>query len=275
MSTLRQQLAEMQQQLDLSIQARKATHIIEKCEQVYQRTNTVAGHFALLRQTYPALQQLPSDLRVIWSDEQCEELKSAANSVNKLLSQWDRWRNMQTQAAETVAEKDVESPDGPAVEPEELAAYDIIQNDALTHCVEQVLALYHRLNRQLDAAWQNWLQTLYQHVHVEDKTLDAQRKIGKLNDIADNYVKTREKYAELIQRLPDNTDTVRRINQLADVLHQLRGMMKTDWPEEVQKFFDRINGPFSGRPTLSVLTPEVLQWLRDEKMLEDFVITRK
>ena len=49
MITLRQQLAELQQQLDLSIQASKATLIIEKCGVVLSKTETVAGHYGCLK----------------------------------------------------------------------------------------------------------------------------------------------------------------------------------------------------------------------------------
>ncbi|EJH7881013.1 hypothetical protein NF282_004902, partial [Salmonella enterica] len=96
MSTLRQQLVDMQKQLDLSVQASKATLIIEKCGVVLSRTDTVAGHYSRLKYQYPALQRLAPELRVTWNENQRNELKNAANSVNNLLSQWSRWLKNQT-----------------------------------------------------------------------------------------------------------------------------------------------------------------------------------
>lgn len=278
MITLRQQLAELQQQLDLSIQASKATLIIEKCGVVLSKTETVAGHYGRLKFQYPALQCLPPELRVIWSEDQRNELKIAANSVNNLLSQWSRWLNNQTQAAAAI---DAQNPDETlAEELEEIAAreptaYDIIQNDSLTNCMNLTLSLHRTLSDQLKSAWEEWLQVLHQQIHVDSKTLEAQQKVGKLKEVADEYLSVRNTFDLLIQSLPENGDSITNIQAMADHLNTLRSMMKTDWPEAVQQFFDRINGPLHGKPTLSALTPEVLNWLHDEDMLEDFVITRK
>lgn len=114
-----------------------------------------------------------------------------------------------------------------------------------------------------------------QQIHVDNKTLEAQQKVGKLKEIADEYSNLRNKFDVLVQSLPENGDSITQIRSMAEHLNTLRGMMKTDWPLAVQHFFDRINGPQNGKPTLSTLTTEVFEWLRDEDMLEDFVITRK
>ncbi|QLG85088.1 hypothetical protein HZL08_13855 [Enterobacter roggenkampii] len=275
MSTLRQQLAEMQKQLDLSVQASKATQIIEKCGIVISKTDTVAEHYGRLKYQYPALQSLPSDLRVNWREDQRNELKNAANSVYNLLSQWSRWLNNQTQVAATA---NTQAPDEPLDETltmQEPTAYDIIQNDSLTNCVSQALSLHRTLSDQLKNAWEEWLQILYQQIQVDSKTLDAQQKLDKLKEIAEEYLSLRDKFDTLIQPLPENGERVTQIRAMAEHLNTLRGMMKTDWPEAVQNFLDRINGPQRNKPTLSALTKEVFEWLRDEDMLEDFVITRK
>ncbi|EPF6065940.1 hypothetical protein R4Q63_003721 [Enterobacter cloacae] len=275
MSTLRQQLAEMQKQLDLSVQASKATQIIEKCGVVLSKTDTVAGHYGRLKYQYPALQSLPSDLRVNWREDQRNELKNAANSVNNLLSQWSRWLNNQTQAAAAANTQASDEPLDETLTMHEPTAYDIIQNDSLTNCVSQALSLHRTLSDQLKNAWEEWQQILYQQIQVDSKTLDAQQKLEKLKEIADEYLSLRDKFDTLIQPLPENGESVTKIRAMAEHLNTLRGMMKTDWPEAVQNFLDRINGPQRNKPTLSALTTEVFEWLRDEDMLEDFVITRK
>lgn len=276
MSTLRQQLAEMQQQLELSVQASKATLIIEKCAVVLAKTDTVASHYTRLKSQYPALQRLPREQRVNWSDDQRNELKNAANSVNNLLSQWGRWLSNQTQSAIVIEAQNPDKPlteESPAQEP---TAYDIIQNDSLTLCLSQSLSLYRTLSERLHSAWEEWLQVMHQKIHVDSKTLDAQQKVDKYKAIADEYLSLRSKYDLLIQSLPENGERILQITAMSDQLHSLREAMNTDdWPEAVKLFFDRINGPQRSKPTLSALTPEVLSWLRDEDMLEDFVITRK
>ncbi|MEN4511290.1 hypothetical protein V7S82_01320 [Enterobacter hormaechei subsp. steigerwaltii] len=273
MSTLRQQLAEMQKQLDLSVQASKATQIIEKCGVVLSKTDTVAGHYCRLKYQYPALQLLPPELRVSWREDQRNELKNVVNGVNNLLSQWRRWLNNQTQVAADTQASD-EPLDG-VVATQEPTAYDIIQNDSLTNCVSQAISLHRTLSDQLKNAWEEWQQILHQQIQVDSKTLDAQQKLEKLKEIADEYLSLRDKFDTLIQPLPENGESVTKIRAMAEHLNTLRGMMKTDWPEAVQNFLDRINGPQRNKPTLSALTTEVFEWLRDEDMLEDFVITRK
>lgn len=275
MSTLRQQLAEMQKQLDLSVQASKATQIIEKCGIVISKTDTVAGHYSRLKYQYPALQSLPSELRVNWREDQRNELKNAANSVNNLLSQWSRWLNNQTQVAAAANTQASDEPLDETLTMQEPTAYDIIQNDSLTNCVSQALSLHRTMSDQLKNAWEEWQQILYQQIQVDSKTLDAQQKLEKLKEIADEYLILRDKFDTLIQPLPENGESVTKIRTMAERLNTLRGMMKTDWPEAVQNFLDRINGPQRNKPTLSALTTEVFEWLRDEDMLEDFVITRK
>lgn len=275
MSTLRQQLAEMQKQLDLSVQASKATQIIEKCGIVISKTDTVAGHYGRLKYQYPALQRLPSELKVNWKEDQRNELKNAANSVNNLLSQWSRWLNNQTQLAVAANTQASNEPLDETLTTQEPTAYDIIQNDSLTNCVSQALSLHRTLSDQLKNAWEEWQQILYQQIQVDSKTLDAQQKLEKLKEIADEYLSLRDKFDTLIQPLPENGESVTKIRAMAEQLNTLRGMMKTDWPEAVQHFLDRINGPQRSKPTLSALTTEVFEWLRDEDMLEEFVITRK
>jgi hypothetical protein len=275
MSTLRQQLAEMQKQLDLSVQASKATQIIEKCGIVISKTDTVAGHYGRLKYQYPALQSLPPDLRVNWREDQRNELKNAANSVNNLLSQWSRWLNNQTQVAAAANTQASDEPLDETLTMQEPTAYDIIQNDSLTNYVSQALSLHRTLSDQLKNAWEEWQQILYQQIQVDSKTLDAQQKLEKLKEIADEYLSLRDKFDTLIQPLPENGESVTKIRAMAEQLNTLRGMMKTDWPVAVQNFLDRINGPQRNKPTLSALTTEVFEWLRDEDMLEDFVITRK
>ncbi|AZI89121.1 hypothetical protein EH164_19615 [Kosakonia sp. CCTCC M2018092] len=274
MSTLRQQLAEMQKQLDLSVKASKATQIIEKCSIVLSKTDTVAGHYSRLKYQYLALQLLPSELRVNWREGQRNELKNVANGVNNLLSQWSRWLNNQTQVAADTQASD-EQLDG-VVATQEPTAYDIIQNDSLTNCVTLALSLHRTLSDQLRSVWEEWLQVMHQKIHVDSKTLDAQQKVDKYKAIADEYLSLRGKYDLLIQSLPENGECILQITAMSDQLHSLREAMNTDdWPEAVRLFFDRINGPLRGKPTLSALTPEVLNWLQNEDMLEVFVITRK
>lgn len=276
MSTLRQQLAEMQQQLDLSVQANKATMIIEKCGVVLSKTDTVVGHYSRLKSQYTALQRLPLELRVDWSEEQRNQLKNAANSVNNLQSQWSRWLNNQTHAAAAIDAQNVDEPLDEKEAAQESTAYDIIQNDSLTNCVNLTLSLHRTLSDQLKSAWEEWLQVMHQQIHVDSKTLDAQQKVDKYKTIADEYLSLRGKYDLLIQSLPENGERILQITAMSDQLHSLREAMNTDdWPEAVRLFFERINDPLRGKPTLSALTPEVLNWLQDEDMLEDFVITRK
>lgn len=276
MSTLRQQLAEMQQQLDLSVQASKATMIIEKCGVVLSKTDTVAGHYSRLKSQYTALQRLPLELRVDWSEEQRNELKYAANSVNNLLSQWSRWLKNQPQTAVVADPEGLDKKFEEESAAQEPTAYDIIQNDSLTNCMNLSLRLYRTLSGQLNSAWEEWLQVMHQKIQVDSKTLDAQQKVDKYKAVADEYSALRSKYDLLIQSLPESAERILQIHVMSDQLHSLREAMNTeDWPVAVQHFLDRINGSLRDKPTLSALTPEVLDWLRDEHMLEDFVITRK
>lgn len=282
MTTLRQQLAEMQKELNLSVQAGKASQIIDKCNLVYSKTNTIADKFALLKQQYPAQQQLPRGIAVIWNDEQRSELIAASNSVKSLKLQWGRW--LKNQSIDNPGEEEnraaqepmsQESQDETLTASAEPIAYDIIQNDSLTHCVSQLGSLHKDLSKELGVAWNAWLEELHQQVHVDDKTLNFQKNANKFDDIASDYERQRQDFENLTQSQPVYGEKIHQIKALAEKLYSLRSMMKTDWPDVVQSFFNRINGPQSLRPTLSALTPEVLEWLRDEGMLDEFVITRK
>ncbi|CNK94652.1 hypothetical protein [Yersinia frederiksenii] len=275
MTTLRQQLAEMQKELNLSVQAGKASQIIDKCNLVYSKTSTIAEKFALLKQQYPAQQHLPREIGVIWNDEQRSELIAAANSVKSLKLQWGRWLKNQSVDNPGEEEASQESLDETLTASEEPTAYDIIQNDSLTNCLSQLGALHKDLSKELEDAWDAWLEELHQQVHVDNKTLNLQKKANKFDDIAYDYERQRQDFENLAQSQPVCGEKIHQIKALAEKLYSLRSMMKTDWPDAVQAFFNRINGPQSLRPTLSALTPEVLEWLRDEEMLDEFVITRK
>lgn len=96
--------------------------------------------------------------------------------------QWRRWLKKQSVdnsgEEENLADQE-ESPQESLGETltasEEPTAYDIIQNDSLTHCVNQLGALHKDLKQRTKRCLNTWLEELHHQVHVDDKTLNFQK----------------------------------------------------------------------------------------------------
>ncbi|MBW9794563.1 hypothetical protein FJD14_23695, partial [Escherichia coli] len=146
----------------------------------------------------------------------------------------------------------------PSAEP---TAYDIHQNDSLTHGVNQLGAMHKDLSKELKDAWNTWLEELHHQVHVDDKTLNLQKNTNKFDDIASDYERRRLDFENLTQSKPVSDEKIHQIKALSIVFCTLPGMLPQDCPSFLQAFFNGGNGKKKLRKKLRAMAPEVLEWL--------------
>lgn len=143
---------------------------------------------------------------------------------------------------------------------------------SLTDALKQTAKLYSNTHQQI---WSDWSEEKISLAQVDPFILEQQKKVHGNVALYDRYVKAKKDFDEQVACF--NFDNVRllRIQQLAQKCAELKGEMNTDaLPEGVKKLFDELNR-IGGVALVSLLTPEVMQWLADNKKLNSLVIKQR
>ncbi|MCG9698011.1 protein DpdI [Shewanella sp. Isolate11] len=142
----------------------------------------------------------------------------------------------------------------------------------LTEALKQTAKLYSDTHQQI---WRDWSEEKISLAQVDQFILEQQKKVHGNVALYDRYVKAKKEFDEQVNCF--NFDNVRllRIQQLAQKCAELKGEMNTeDLPEGVKKLFDELNR-IGGVALVSLLTPEVMQWLADNNKLNSLVIKQR
>lgn len=143
---------------------------------------------------------------------------------------------------------------------------------SLTEALKQTARLYSDTHHQV---WLSWSEDKKSLAQVDEFILEQQKKVHGNVEIYNRYVRAKKDFDEQIEVF--NFDSVRllRIQQLAQKCAELKGEMNTEnLPEGVKKLFDELNR-IGGIALVSMLTPDVMQWLADNNKLNSLVIKQR
>ena len=98
--------------------------------------------------------------------------------------------------------------------------------------------------------------------------------IGVVEDRRESFKKDREKFKELVALIPDEISVIEDILKLTTRLTDLRDNMDHHLPTSVKIFFESLDRP-PHIAKIELFTTEVVNYLKNNGALEDFVITRK
>ncbi|HCZ9034612.1 TPA: hypothetical protein O4F91_001208 [Vibrio alginolyticus] len=142
----------------------------------------------------------------------------------------------------------------------------------LTDALKKTAKLYSDTHQQV---WRDWSEEKISLAQVDYFILEQQKKVHGNAELYDRYIKAKKDFDEQVDGF--NFDSVRlyRILQLAQKCAELKGEMNTeDLPDGVKKLFDELNR-IGGVALVSMLTPEVMQWLADNNRLNSLVIKQR
>jgi len=155
----------------------------------------------------------------------------------------------------------------------EKEGYNARQGSSLENFKDAVNALNGSIKQTNAEVWAEWTDSLRARFAVEEYLLDAQRGIDTVEQRRDEFKSKRAEFEEKSKRIPDDMVMIEDIRSLVKTLVGLWDQMDHDVPEEVKQFFDSISG-YSGAAPISLLTPEVFEYLRENKALDNFVVQR-
>lgn len=142
----------------------------------------------------------------------------------------------------------------------------------LTDALKQTAKLYSETHQQL---WRDWSEEQKSLAQVDQFILEQQKKVHGNAELYDRYVKAKKDFDEQVNGFNFDNVRLQRIQQFAQKCAELKGEMNTeDLPEGVKKLFDELNR-IGGVALVSMLTPEVMQWLEDNNKLNSLVIKQR
>lgn len=247
MRTLEQQLIALREQYQLSRSAGKAHEAIKDCGEIFSRLKPVIDALSVSVKHRSILEALPEDApEQVDFDEDLQELRNlAASNLARFLQVWMSQKS------------------------------EARQDDSLNAVEESLRQLSLRIGERLQSCWINWIGSLRDRFIVEQVILDTQRDIPGLEHSYARYVELQKQFKVLARQVPDSISSLGDLQHLAKEMHAERGQMKFDLPQEVDAFFKRLNQHGgSGKVSLSEVSPEIFDWLREQGLLANFTIER-
>lgn len=153
--------------------------------------------------------------------------------------------------------------------------YKVVQDDSFDNTVQAISSLLEKILEQNKALWQEWCEHLSTSFNITEAELKSIEHVNKYQIIRDAFLKERKNFQRLskYERLEEGS-----IENLKKLSFQLENLIKDidfDIPEEVKLFFESLNDfTHKNKAPLSLLTSEVLKWIKDNNETASFSIMR-
>ncbi|PKH01373.1 hypothetical protein CXF72_17015 [Psychromonas sp. MB-3u-54] len=123
--------------------------------------------------------------------------------------------------------------------------------------------------------WVEWLDEQINLAQVDDFILEHQRSVHGNIDLYNKYNFTKRDLDNQINDFNFDKTQLLRIKQFAHRCAELKEKMNTeDLPEGVKKLFDKLNR-VGNIAFVSLLTPEVMDWLKKNNKLDTLVVRQR
>ncbi|GAA5213742.1 protein DpdI [Corallincola platygyrae] len=244
MKTLKSQLAELTNEMALSKQATESKQIIDEYQTIHKKLQPVATSLHAVVEASEVLKNVPSSMtgETTKDNSAKENLTTAIYCLQEFASCWEEQGHLARQS-------------------DEFASVEA----ALTKCCNSE-------KEHTDQIWREFLAALDKRSVVEQHFLDQQKTLGFMQ-VYNDYCDARREFDDLRTAGPNRVDTVQKLQSLCNKMQQLKNGMEFKMPPEVQALFDQLNS-VSGKASLRLLTPDVIDWLDEHNMLDTFVVQR-
>ena len=247
MSTLKEQLQSVKNELELGKQAEKSRHIIEECQVIFERLGTPHDKMKRLIAEFKILKLLP--------DEHVQMLTSSkdiANQSAKCMCNIESFKNLwQTKR------------------------YEARSHDELANAEASLESLVETFGQAIWECWNLWVEQITSRVAVENIKLESQKSLPGLETVYRSYLESQNELNGLIKRIPSEPTAIDTINSLCERMVELKSKMQWDVDPEVAAFFNRLDRDTQAKVPLSLLSAKVMAWLEEHGYLDQFVIQRR
>ena len=151
--------------------------------------------------------------------------------------------------------------------------YNARQGNSLGDFQSTFKKLTLSIKEQNSHLWTEWVDENRSRFFIEENLLDAQRGLDDVENRRNKFKAKRESFEEKVKLIPYDIAAIKDLRGLVENLIELLNQMNHDVPEEVKIFFDKVSG-FGDGALISLLTPEVYEYLRVNGALDNFVVRR-
>ncbi|RBP80845.1 hypothetical protein DET47_104134 [Shewanella putrefaciens] len=241
MTNLIEQLNELVDQLSINNSAENAKTEIDSLNKVSRQASNIANPLAKLCRVHAALITIDTELAQppIFDEETYQQLKTSTATIESLLQLWEQ--------------------NG-----------DLSQGEQLDNALSSCSVTITKVTEIEEQVWNKWSESLKQCSLIQESLLESQRNLSSVKEVVMNYTIRSEQLLTLLSSMPENADLVITCQLLVNQLEELKGQMEFDIPKDVEHFLNEFS--FNGQPSLKSLTPEVLEWLKQKKMLGNFIL---
>lgn len=246
MTTIKQQMADLKNEITLNQQADNKKHILSELETIREPLSRANSAMQSMLDSYHILQNLPEDTpeKIEFSQEIKEGAKTAKFALESFYNLWHQEEHRARQG-----------------------------ND-FANTLNTLGSVLSSCQTTITDCWQKWVNALRSEVHLEPILLESQKNIPGLKQVYEDFVLYRDRFQELTKRFPEDLDIINELVQLRDQLVELKGKMQFDLPKDVGVFFNDLNS-LHHQVSLTLLTTDVIEWLKNHDMLDEFVVSRR
>ena len=247
MSTLKEQIEELNIQIKLSQQSDTAQNTLKELSEIYERLATPQLELEKTINKYDALKHIPES--ATFKFKVPENLKNIAIVSNSALNSLAaRWKN-----------------EGPLIR----------NGNDLANVASGLIGLNSQFFEQVTSCWEAWIRQLKSTVVIETVLLETQRHIPGLEDTYTSYNNDMKTFILITKSIPDDKSVINQVISLSQRMANSIGRMQFNLPENVSLFFKYLNNPLHlGKAPISMLTPEVISWLQERNIIDQFIVER-
>ena len=246
---LTDQISELEVEFHKVSQGQSNEVAIRDLNLVYQNLSPSLDELKINATHRVTCRELPGEFALVQlSDEEVGGAEKAVAAITAFLAEWDDLDNK----------------------------YEIGQQDVCHNTRDAVENLNVLLQTTSDTAYTSWKKQVRDVINVSDSDLDKQ-------DTSPDLKMNAEQYRSLYQRLQDVLDvpdptlaTIGKIETLKKEVLETLDKMEFNQPDDVIKLFKYLKQiGNSGRAPLSLLTEDVLKWMKEEGQEDFFYIGDK
>lgn len=123
--------------------------------------------------------------------------------------------------------------------------------------------------------WQNWADEQNDLANVNDVILEQQKTVHGNVSLYHDYVKSKRDFDSQMEGFNFDQGQLLRIQKFAKECARLKSQMNTEaLPDSVRKLFDKLN-TVGAVALVSMLTPEVMEWLEKNDKLDTLMVRQR
>ena len=245
MSTLKTQLEQLNTELKLKESSTEHKAIVADCRDINNQLISQEAALRALSLNAQTLRCLPDSApkELKYSDATSSQIDKAELCLNAFAQRWQE------------------------------EGHRSRKGDDLANASESLRHLVDCLRDELEAVWEAWKSELAGKATLETFLFEQQKIIPGKKAICEQFESATSELDSLLCQLPTSTTIIERAEALCFALVTLKSEMDFELSPEVTSFLESINRT-GNKVALRLLTPEVLEWLRDNQLLDNYVVSR-